>query len=184
MSLNHSKLCSLLIKTCLKVFRSQVWNLCKKVDFSDVQQPNLRPNSICPLSDAPWMLLICTYFPSCHLFFYSVCSTRFLEVGPCALTLANQVDGRQLHADTQERQRKRQRPITSCRLSRRAQNQKRNEKMDGGGDQGSKKCKTWKQHHFFFKRVFVVVDPHRFLSTLAWPWRRTVWRAIRHCEGH
>lgn len=55
--------------------------------------------------------------------FYSfLCSTRFLAVGTCALTLANKLDDRQLtdtqaHANTNSKKscRKRQRPITSCK---------------------------------------------------------------------
>lgn len=51
------------------------------------------------LSDTPWMLLICAYFPdyrSRYSFYYFLCSSGFLAVIPSTLTLTN----RQPHTDT------------------------------------------------------------------------------------
>lgn len=137
------------------------------------------------------MLLICAYFPGCLFFFFFnsfVYITRFLPVGPFALALAKQVDGRQLHADTQERAagrgRGRSHHANHSRLSRCARNQKRNEKKDvrGGREQ---KVQDLEATSLFFQGFFVVVvDPHQLLSMLAWPWRRTVRRAIGPCEGY
>lgn len=138
------------------------------------------------------MLLICAYFPNAVWFLllslqHALSGSRYLRINTHKQTRRQTATRRRTQTHTQKRAagkgRGRSHHANHCRLSRRVRNQKINEKADGGGWARSKRRKTWKQRHCFSKGFFVV-DLHWLLSTLAWPWRRAVWRAIGHCKGH
>lgn len=103
----------------------------------------------------------------------------------------------QLHTHTSKRAAGRQRPITSCKslslVGTCAASEKKwkdgieESRVWGGGVGWGGRRRTGKAQELeavtMFFKSFCVLDPHRLLFTLSWPWWQSVWHAVGHNKG-